>query len=72
MFLAREKALYENLNRLNISATSNQGYFWAPTRNIEELKTKIGETKAEIEEFNNHIIPEPTYYNTPEFLDMWM
>jgi len=51
MFLAREKALYENLNKLNKSATSNQGYFWAPTRKIEEIKTKIGETKAEIEEF---------------------
>ena len=34
MFLAREKALYENLNKLNKSATSNQGYFWAPTRKI--------------------------------------
>jgi len=72
MFLARERALYENLNRLNKSTTSNQGYFWAPTRNIEEIKRKIAEnTKAEIEEFNNHIIEEPTYYNVPDFLSVW-
>lgn len=72
MFLARERALYQNLNRLNKSATSNQGYFWAPTRRIEEIKTKIGETKAEIEEFTDHIIPEPTYYDCPDFIGVWM
>ena len=72
MFLAREKALYENLNRLNKSATSNQGYFWAPTKRIEELKTRIAETKADIIEFTDHIIPEPTYYDCPEFLGAWM
>ena len=71
MFLAREKALYENLNMLNKSATSNQGYFWAPVKNIEQIKAKIGETRGDIEEFNNHIIPEPTYYQTPEFLAVW-
>ncbi len=71
MFLAREKELYQNLNKLSKSATSNQGYFWAPTRNIEEIKSVIGETKGDITEFNNHIIPEPTYYNTTEFLFVW-
>jgi len=56
---------------LNKSATSNQGYFWAPVKNIEQIIAKIGETRGEIEEFNNHIIPEPTYYQTPEFLAVW-
>jgi len=72
MFLAREKELYQNLNRLNKSSTSNQGYFWAPVRRIEEIRAKIEETKGDIEEFDDHIIPEPTYYETPEFLGAWM
>ena len=71
MFLAREKALYENLNRLNKSATSNQGYFWAPTKNIEEIRAKIVETRGDIEEFNNHIITEPTYFPKNEFTEIW-
>lgn len=69
--MSREKALYENLNKLNESSTSNYGYFWAPTREIEQIKSKISETSGEIVEFNNHIIPEPTYYNVPEFLSVW-
>ena len=71
MFLAREKALYENLNRLNKTQNAAQGYFWAPTKKIDEIKSKINETNAEIEEFNNHIIPEPTYFDVPEFINVW-
>ena len=71
MFMAREKALYENLNKLNESSTSYYGYFWAATRDFEQIKSNISDTSGEIVEFNNHIIPEPTYFKTPEFISIW-
>ena len=71
MFLAREKSLYENLNKLNESSSSYYGYFWASTRDILWIKNKIGDTSGDIVEFNNHIIKEPTYFKVPEFISIW-
>ena len=40
-FLAREKALHQNLNMTNKSNTSFVGYFWAPLAEEATIKDKI-------------------------------
>jgi hypothetical protein len=41
MFLAQEKALYQNLNTMKRQNQTYIGFFWAPVENEQFIKEKI-------------------------------
>jgi V-type H+-transporting ATPase subunit a len=72
MFLAKEKALYMNLNMTRPSNNAFIGYFWAP---VEQENTVLGIVNAhpnsKVEPFDNHFIPRPTYIKTTPFISVF-
>ena len=72
MFLAKEKALYMNLNMTRPSNNAFIGYFWAP---VEQENTVLAIVEAhpnsKVEPFDDHFIPKPTYIKTTPFISVF-
>lgn len=73
MFLAKEKSLYQKLNYMSWSNASFIGYFWSPIKEEKNVKEHLKQEKAnaEIVPFDDHHIPEPTYFQDAEFIRPW-
>jgi len=70
MFIAKEKALYQTLNMMKWQNASFIGYFWAPNDMEQNTRTIVGKyTAAKVEAYDNHNIPEPTYFKINEFTE---
>ena len=69
MFLAQEKALYENLNTMKHQNQTFIGFFWAPVENEQYIVKKIVDQNSgtKIEAYDNHKIEKPTYFKPNEF-----
>jgi V-type H+-transporting ATPase subunit a len=66
MFLAKEKALYKNLNNLKQENQTFIGFFWAPTEKEQEIITKMSVDGTQVEPYDNHNITKPTFNKTTE------
>jgi hypothetical protein len=66
IFLAKERSVYDLVNRTNAFGTNFIGYFWAPRLEEDNIKKRIEETAARVEPYDDHSIPEPTYFVVPE------
>jgi len=70
MFIAKEKALYQTLNQMKWQNASFIGYFWAPLDMEQNTRSIVQKyTAAKVEAYDNHNIPEPTYFKINEFTD---
>jgi vacuolar-type H+-ATPase subunit I/STV1 len=69
--LTKEKSVYDLINKTNMFNSNFIGYFWAPLSEEENIKKRIEETTARVQPFDNHSIPEPTYFVVPEPLYPW-
>ena len=68
MFVAKEKALYETLNKMKKSHQSFVGYFWAPREEEGRIKQKLLDyVSCRVLGFDEHKITEPTYFKTNAF-----
>ena len=68
MFIAKEKALYKNLNMLRAQHQSLIGFFWAPVERENDIIARVEATKAtKCEPYDSHFIPKPTYFKTNDF-----
>jgi hypothetical protein len=69
MFLAKEKALYLNLNLMKFQSQNFIGYFWAPLE-LENIISSAFEkySAVSIMPYDNHTIPRPTYFKSTDFL----
>ena len=67
MFVAKEKALYENLNKMKKLHQSFMGYFWAPQDQEGRIRDALSAyTNCHMLAFDNHKITKPTYFKTNE------
>lgn len=66
MFLAKEKALYKNLNNLKLESQTYIGFFWAPTEKEQDILSKVAVEGTQVEPYDNHNITKPTYNKTTE------
>lgn len=63
MFLAKEKALYTNLNMMQWQNQMFTGFFWAPVDDEAEIQSTVAEFSAvRMNAFENHNICPPTYF----------
>lgn len=63
MFLAKEKALYLNLNMMKWHNQCFIGYFWAPLEYENKIQTGLQNFQAaRMETYDNHTIAKPTYF----------
>ena len=69
--MTKERSVYDLVNRTNAFGTNFIGYFWAPLTEEEQIKKRIEETTARIQPYDDHSIPEPTYFDVPEPLQPW-
>lgn len=68
MFLAQEKALYQNMNMLKSQSQRFTGFFWAPVESERDIINFICEgSGAEIEPYDDHNIGKPTFFKPNEF-----
>lgn len=65
MFIAKEKALYQNLNMMKWQSQSFIGYFWAPLEEETKIRASLHAFQAaKIDGYDNHSITKPTYFKT--------
>jgi len=69
MFLAQEKALYQNLNMMKLQNQTFIGFFWAPIENEQFIYGKIQneDSGTKVEPYDNHTIERPTFFKPNEF-----
>jgi V-type H+-transporting ATPase subunit a len=69
MFLAQEKALYQNLNTMKRQNQTYIGFFWAPVENEQFIREKIEseDSGTKVQPYDNHNIARPTYFKPNEF-----
>ena len=72
MFLAQEKALYQNLNMMKRQNNILIGYFWAPLEYENKIRGALqNQTATKMVIAQNHNIPEPTFFKKNEFSHPW-
>lgn len=65
MFLAKEKALYESLNKMKMQNTTFIGYFWAPAEQETYFMNQISAyPTVRMVRYDNHNIVRPTNFKT--------
>ena len=63
MFLAKEKALYLNLNMMKWQNQCFIGYFWAPLEYENQIRTGLQNFQAaKMDGYDRHTIAKPTYF----------
>jgi len=63
MFLAKEKALYLNLNMMKWQNQCFIGYFWAPIEYENKIRAGLSNFQAaKMDGYDNHTIAKPTYF----------
>lgn len=72
MFLAKEKALYQNLNMMKRQNNILIGFFWAPLEYENVIRLSLqSQTATKMVLYNDHNIPEPTFFKKNEFSTPW-
>ena len=72
MFLAKEKSLYTNMNKLVVTKNTVIGYFWGPADMQKALANKLASLPAvRVSAYENHAIAPPTYIKTNEFTEIF-
>lgn len=69
MFLAQEKALYQNLNMMKSQNDFLIGYYWSPAEFEHDIKTALSnQTATKITAVkDNHNINPPTFFKITDF-----
>jgi len=74
MFLAKEKALYKNMNMMKQQNQMFVGFYWAASEYEAQIKQTIvgdGNSTTKIQPYDQHFIPRPTFFKPNEFTEIW-
>jgi vacuolar-type H+-ATPase subunit I/STV1 len=71
MFLAKEKALYQNMNNLKAESNTFIGFFWTATKNEDKIIEKHSVDGTLVEPYDEHNIKKPTYFKSNEIMGIY-